>query len=159
MVELVVPVHPTPDLQSRRSSLIGAARPVVLPLINNNNNVRSNDINQQNAGNTFASQEKIDPVAVALAAKAARRRPSQPENQYRRGSLDANVEYAVAMVNIVDQSLDDDDRDLCPFGTRRDSVCGVSPRSKRRNLKQKNLSTDTTMPKIDAPGNDFVHYI
>ena len=34
------------------------------------------------------------------------------------------MEYAVAMVNIVNPRYDMDDRDMCPFGTRRDSVCG-----------------------------------
>jgi hypothetical protein len=64
-------------------------------------------------------------------------------NQHRRASLNVNVEYAVAMVN-ENPSLDDDDRFMSPFGTRRDSVCGQVPndntnggRRRRRNLKQK----------------------
>lgn len=57
----------------------------------------------------------------------------------RRASLDVNVEYAVAMVN-ENPSLDDDDRFMCPFGTRRDSVCGQAgsqaKKGTRRNLKK-----------------------
>jgi hypothetical protein len=123
MDEIVVPTHPTPDLPCRRSSLVNTAKPVVLPLANHHI-----------GANTLSTNRKIDPVAVAVAAKAAR-----PNDTYRRGSLDATVEYAVAMVNIVDPSLDDDDRNMCPFGTRRDSVCGnESPRSRRKcNWKRK----------------------
>jgi hypothetical protein len=122
MDDIVVPTHPTPDLICRRSSLVNTAKPVVLPLANLNDGT-----------NTLSTSRKIDPVAVAVAAKAAR-----PNDTYRRGSLDATVEYAVAMVNIVDPSLDTDDRNMCPFGTRRDSVCGnESPRSRRKcNWKQ-----------------------
>jgi hypothetical protein len=39
----------------------------------------------------------------------------------RRQSLNVNVERAVAMVN-EDPSLDEDDDNLSPFGTRRDSL-------------------------------------
>ena len=88
-------------------------------------------------------QRKIDPVAISLAAKAKRQ---QENNNNRRGSLDANVEYAVAMVNIVDPVYDMDDRDMCPFGTRRDSVCGKNAKNGegptrilRRNLKRETI--------------------
>jgi hypothetical protein len=39
----------------------------------------------------------------------------------RRQSLDVSVERAVAMVND-NPDLDEDDHDLSPFGTRRDSL-------------------------------------
>ena len=110
---------------------------------NNNNNNNSRICNGLHQG-----LNKIDPVAISLAVKAKRQQqheqqeqntigalssPNQKTKQQnvvsqlytnRRGSLDANVEYAVAMVNIVNPIYDMDDRDMCPFGTRRDSVCG-----------------------------------
>jgi hypothetical protein len=137
MDEIVVPTHPTPDLPCRRSSLVNTAKPVVLPLANHHN-----------GANTLSTNRKIDPVAVAVAAKAAR-----PNDTYRRGSLDATVEYAVAMVNIVDPSLDDDDRNMCPFGTRRDSVCGnESPRSRRKcNWKRKDPPEQPEEDNVRSP--------
>jgi hypothetical protein len=143
---IVVPSYPTPDLTSRRSSLSDTLKPVVLPLASSN---MSNSGNANHQNSAPSTRHKVDPAAVSVAANAARQRPTQPENRYRRGSLDANVEYAVAMVNIVDPSLDNDDRNMCPFGTRRDSVCGnnESPRSRRRNLKKKL----DQIPGVDQP--------
>lgn len=73
----------------------------------------------------------------------------------RRSSLDVNLEYAIAMVNEV-PSMDTDDGFMCPFGTRRDSVCGQrtnknedptqQPRSLKRNLKTKqNLTNEESL--------------
>ena len=150
MDEIVVPTYPTPDLTCRRSSLVNTVKPVVLPLPHQQSS------NSTSTNHAFPSSQKIDPVAVAVAAKAAR--PN--DILYRRGSLDATVEYAVAMVNIVDPSLDNDDRNMCPFGTRRDSVCGnESPRSRRRcHWKQKPETEEATpmsLPTVDVEGVDY----
>jgi hypothetical protein len=47
--------------------------------------------------------------------------PLKQGEQSRRGSLDVNVERAVAMIN-EDPRFDEDDGNLTPFGTRRDSL-------------------------------------
>ena len=156
--QLIVPSHPSPvpDLNRCRRCSVGATlkqdshdnhHHLVVPLMSSTN--KSDPANHQGSassnmtveGNMFIQgQRKIDPVAISLAAKAKRQ---QENNNNRRGSLDANVEYAVAMVNIVDPVYDMDDRDMCPFGTRRDSVCGKNSnngegptRILRRNLKR-----------------------
>jgi hypothetical protein len=80
------------------------------------------------------------------AALAAGGEESPHSKQRRRASLDVKLEYSIAMVN-EDASLDCDDRFMCPFGTRRDSVCGqgkgsgashAEPRL-RRNLKKTDI--------------------
>jgi hypothetical protein len=188
---LIVPNYPKPvtDLSScRRSSLSDTVQQkmtrnshLVVPLMSSTNIIdASNHSNVLHQG-----LNKIDPVAISLAAKAKRQQqhdqeqqqhifgapssPSQSQKQHlspiytnRRASLDANVEYAVAMVNIVNPSYDMDDRDMCPFGTRRDSVCGGtsnntgnvtiqnnnSPTQIRRRILKKEIVDDANY-KID----------
>ena len=157
---LMVPTYPRPVANlstSRRSSLSDTMMQqttgnnhLVVPLMSS---LKIIDASNQHHGSDSISSScngirpglnKIDAVAISLAAKAKRQQqheqesiirspspPKQEQNQplsqiytNRRGSLDANVEYAVAMVNIVNPIYDMDDRDMCPFGTRRDSVCG-----------------------------------
>ena len=75
----------------------------------------------------------VDAARAAVESKA----PTHAIGGTRRASLDVNIEYAVAMVN-EDSSLDDDDRFMCAFGTRRDSVCGpASPKHGRRRILKK----------------------
>jgi hypothetical protein len=115
---------------------------------------------------------KIDPVAIAVAANAKRQQEQDEQRanhnnncnnnnnnsnsggipNHRRGSLDVHVEYAVAMVNIVNPIYDMDDRDMCPFGTRRDSVCGggsgsgsgIGNHNKTSNCNTKTTGTETS---------------
>ena len=67
----------------------------------------------------------------------------EPAADNRRGSMSANVEYAIAMAN-ENPELDDDDRFMCPFGTRRDSL--VTGRRKKRvpkpHLNKKNKADE-----------------
>ena len=136
---------------------------------NNTNNSNSN--NSSTCDGLHQGLNKIDPVAISLAVKAKRQQQHEQQEQNtigalsspdqktkqqnvvsqlytnRRGSLDANVEYAVAMVNIVNPIYDMDDRDMCPFGTRRDSVCGGYTNHTNNN----NNNHHMTNQKHDSP--------
>ena len=180
---LIVPSHPKPvtDLTGccRRSSLGETVQQVlrnnhlVVPLMSSTNGI--NDTLRDNYGISSGVNQglnKIDPVAISLAAKAKRQQEQVQQQQQqrkaivgsplsskeqpplptqihinRRGSLDANVEYAVAMVNIVNPIYDMDDRDMCPFGTRRDSVCG-NTNTNTNNKNNKNDSPQRTRRRI-----------